>query len=110
MSYTPVYIPVPVPTKPHVEPKCPHCEETLVGWLPPSDDSSSFKENFIGFSIVGFILIQILAGFIGMMEGSFNRCDPFFSKRFHYVAPTFPAVCAASRWLVNKEVIFREDQ
>lgn len=97
---------IPVHQQKEPDPKCPHCGETLEGFSAPSD--INFKEFVVAASIVIAVLSNGVGLFVGSMEGSFSKCDPFLSKRYHYVIPTFTGGCASVRWLTNKEIIFRE--
>lgn len=104
---------IPVPTgsssggrKPE-DPKCPHCKKKLKGWTKPS--KFTFTENVIGFSIVALIIINFIAAIGTAVGASYERCDPFFSKRYHYIVPASPAACAVTRWMINKEKIFNND-
>lgn len=91
------------------DPKCPHCKETLEGFSAPSTEPpTTFLDVCLGVVLI-VLLIANLAGLVSGAAGAeFKRCDPFFSKRYHYIAPSGPAACAATRWLINKEVIFGE--
>lgn len=97
-TITPVFIPV---SSGHTEdPKCPHCKEKLRGWTEPS--TTTWKEAIVGIVVIGAILLTLAGTLFGFMS-SMDLCDPAFSKRYHYLMPTFPYACISGRWLVNKE-------
>lgn len=102
------YIPMPivVSTAPKKTPKCPHCNKELKGWTEPDDLTTA---QLLAGIVTGFLLlIEVVFGFMGAVDGDFYACEPAFSKRYHYMAPTYPVACAATRWLTNKEQIFKE--
>jgi hypothetical protein len=111
MDYIPppiiVPVPVPVPVPEAQDPRCPHCHKKLKGWSEPSEGRNAWAMAvFVG--IVLFSFLEIGGALAGATDGAWERCDAPFSKRYHYVLPTYPAACAATRWLENKEVYERE--
>lgn len=87
------------------DPKCPHCKKKLPGWEEPSGITN--KEFALGFSGLMLAIALLLAGIFGGMEGSFgyspkNTCGEWFSKRWHYVVPTYQVGCRVVQWLRNK--------
>lgn len=87
------------------EPKCPHCETELKGWYEPSEPTG--KEILLGFVVIALIIANLVAALDGFLEANYRRCEPLLSKRYHFVVPSHPAACAASRWLNNEKEIFR---
>lgn len=105
---TPIFIPISSGRRgpPPPPPKCPHCKEELPGWEEPSDCTGCWK----GVIAVIVILAQIVAFMVGGMEGSFDRCEPFGTKRYHYAAPAYVGGCAAIRYMTNKKKIFEDKE
>jgi len=99
MTYVPPPIIVPGTTE---EPKCPFCHKELEGWSEPSD--ITFKGVVSLVAMILFLMFQGIGVVSGLSDASWQPCEAPFSKRYHYLMPTYPAACAAARWLENKEV------
>lgn len=107
-TIVPIFIPS-SSSEPVPDPKCPHCNKTLKGWSEPSEES--FFPILVIAKVIGIIfLVQIMGVITGAMEGSFERCERPFSKRYHYILPVYPYSCVAIRWLNNKENFFVEER
>ena len=78
------------------DPRCPHCDQKLPGWLAPCDIT------FLHIVVISVLLLQGIAGILGACEGFTgyrHDCENWFAKRWHYVVPTYQASCKVSEWL-----------
>lgn len=91
-----------VPPIHHEDPDCPYCHRSLPGWSEPPDFAA--KHVIAGIALVVLLMIGLLGTLFGASDGSYDYCEKPFSKRYHYIVPTYPASCAATRWLLNKQV------
>ena len=104
---TPTYVP-PIATP---DPQCPHCHGELHGWSEPSNSDFSLTAYFL--DVVGLLIaIQVVFAIGGVVDGSGGRywhggpeeeCGKWFSKRWHYVVPSYQASCRLTEWLRNNE-------
>ncbi len=96
---------IPVPTPITEEPKCPHCKQELDGWSEPPDEDCSGKSLLIVLSSFLVILTLGIGILIGAVDGSMEtKCGgKYFSKRWHYLVPTYQVSCHTTVWLRNAE-------
>lgn len=90
-------------------PKCPKCKTELGGWTEPSKgEVPTIKDIFTILAILAFILMILISGAAGTVEGTMGRgptrdCEKWFSKRWHYVLPAYQVACHTTEWLKNVE-------
>lgn len=100
--HTPII--VPVPYKKPEDPRCPHCDKRLPGW------SESCEQSRLHWLTIPLAMILFFSQLFGAMSGgmdgrfhSYNResnCDgQFFSKKWHYVIPSYQVTCKTVVWL-----------
>lgn len=63
-----------------------------------------------GAAIFALILSTLIGSIIGACDGDWHKCEPFGTKRFHYLIPSYVASCATMRYLTNKEEIFKTEE
>jgi hypothetical protein len=62
------------------------------------------KEFFTAAFVILAVIIQFVGLIAGGMEGDFNKCQPFGTKRYHYVVLGYVPACVTVRWLESKQV------
>lgn len=96
-------IPIFIPSQRSISnpPKCPNCKKELLGWKSPTKYSD---EIFLFKWLISIYLTTCLI--LGGVGSSFSwsknpevECGLWFSKRWHYVAPTYQMGCRAGMWL-----------
>jgi hypothetical protein len=98
MSIIPIFIHSHSSSRPRPTPKCPHCSHELKGWSEP--DSESCNGLFILLTL--FLFVQFCFFLKGFMDaGIFEKCEPMYSKRYHYVVPLYPLMCHGTLWLAK---------
>lgn len=104
MNYIQPPIVVPVPYKKSEDPRCPHCDKTLPGWSEPYTHTSRDYLKILLAMILFFS--QLFGAFSGGMDGGFHsysresNCDgQFFSKKWHYLIPSYQVTCKTVVWL-----------
>ncbi len=83
------------------EPKCSHCHEELDECSKPDD--ITFLENFVCLVVFFFLLANLVACTIGIIDASYDRggTHAFGTKRYDYVIPGYFISFVGYRWMTN---------
>lgn len=91
MSNTIMPVIVPIDTTPKEDPRCPHCEKKLKGWIPPPE--LTFMDVMMLIGLIGSIIVLICGLFMGAIDRDLNRSCKWPTSYGSYLIPTWWVGC-----------------